>query len=57
MISRNGGDREREQKTNDGRQNGTLSDRENLTVAKNGKNPKFLSKLASRQTSQNSLRL
>lgn len=39
MISRNGGDREREQKTNDGTQNGTLSDRENLTVAKNGKNP------------------
>lgn len=32
------GDRER-QKTNDDRQNGTLSDRENTTVAKNGKNP------------------
>lgn len=57
MISRNGGDREREQKTNDGTQNGTLSDRENLTVAKNGKKPKFLSTLASHQTSQNSLRL
>lgn len=51
MIRRNGGDREREQKTNDDRQNGTLSDRENLTVAKNEKKTKFLSKLASHQTS------
>lgn len=39
MLARNGGDREREQKTNDNGQNGTPSDRENLTVAKNGKNP------------------
>lgn len=53
MISRNGEDREREQKAKDDRQNGTLSARENLTVAKNGKKTKFFSKVASHQVSQN----
>lgn len=51
MISRNGEDREREQKANDDRRNRTLSARENLTVAKNGKKPNS-SAVTSHQMSQ-----